>query len=86
VLILENAIWFIIAILCLYLVVKFFKWPFKILWKLIVNGVLGVVLLLLVNLVGNSFGIAVGINVVTALIAGFFGVPGVIFLIIFSLL
>jgi len=83
---LENAIWFIIAILCLYLVVKFFKWPFKILWKLIVNGVLGVVLLLLVNLVGNSFGIAVGINVVTALIAGFFGVPGVIFLIIFSLL
>ena len=82
----ENAIWFIIAILCLYLVVKFFKWPFKILWKLIVNGVLGVVLLLLVNLVGNSFGIAVGINVVTALIAGFFGVPGVIFLIIFSLL
>ena len=82
----ENIIWFIIAILCLYLVVKFFKWPFKILWKLIVNGVLGVILLLLVNLVGHSFGIAVGINVVTALIAGFFGVPGVIFLIIFSLL
>jgi len=83
---LDSAIWFILAILILYLVVKFFKWPFKILWKLMVNGVLGVVLLVLVNFVGNSFGISIGINVVTALIAGFFGVPGVIFLIIFSLL
>ena len=81
-----NAIWFILAIFILYLVVKFFRWPFKILWKLIVNGVLGVILLLLVNFVGNYFGISIGINVVTSLIAGFFGVPGVIFLIIFSLL
>lgn len=82
----ENAIWFILAILGLYLVVKFFKWPFKILWKLIVNGVLGVVLLLLVNFIGNGYGISVGINIITSLIAGFFGIPGVIFLIIFSLL
>ena len=82
----DNAIWFILAILILYLVVKFFRWPFKILWKLILNGVLGFVLLLLVNFVGGVFGISVGINVITSLIAGFFGVPGVIFLIIFSLL
>ncbi|MBC8061825.1 MAG: pro-sigmaK processing inhibitor BofA family protein [Clostridiaceae bacterium] len=82
----DNAIWFILAIVGLYLVVKFFKWPFKILLKLIVNGVLGVILLLLVNFVGTSFGISVGINFITALIAGFFGVPGVIFLIIFSLI
>jgi inhibitor of the pro-sigma K processing machinery len=51
-----------------------------------VNGVLGVILLLLVNFVGSYFGISVGINIVTSLIAGFFGVPGVIFLIIVSLL
>ena len=82
----DNAIWLILAIIILYLVVKFFRWPFKILWKLILNGILGFVLLMLVNFIGNSFGISVGINVITSLIAGFFGVPGVIFLIIFSLL
>ena len=84
--ILDNILWFILAIALLFMVVKFLKWPLKILWKLIVNGVLGFVLLILVNFVGGYFGISIGINIVTSLIAGFFGVPGVIFLIILSFL
>lgn len=75
--------WFIVAIFLLFIVVKIFSWPIKMLIKLIVNGVLGAILLLLVNYVGIYFGIHVGINIWTALIAGFFGVPGVIFLILF---
>lgn len=82
----DNVLWFILAIALLFIVVKFLKWPLKILWKLIVNGVLGVILLILVNFVGGYFGISIGINIVTSLIAGFFGVPGVIFLIILSFL
>ncbi|WP_040215237.1 pro-sigmaK processing inhibitor BofA family protein [Clostridium polynesiense] len=78
-------IYFIIAMVALVLIVKLFSWPIKILVKLLINGVLGAILLWLVNLFGQMFGLQIGINAATALIAGFFGVPGVIFLIIFKL-
>ncbi|MFL0197041.1 pro-sigmaK processing inhibitor BofA family protein [Clostridium sp. WILCCON 0269] len=77
--------YFLIAILGLYVLVKVFSWPIKILFRLIINAVLGVVLLIIVNLIGNYFGFSIGINAITALIAGFLGIPGVIFLIIFKL-
>lgn len=76
----------ILGILAIVVFAKLFAWPLKMLLKLIINGVLGAILLVLVNLVGGMFGVTIGINVVTALIAGFFGVPGVIFLILFKVL
>ncbi|MDD3224315.1 MAG: pro-sigmaK processing inhibitor BofA family protein [Clostridium sp.] len=75
--------YFLISIIALFLIVKLLRWPLKILFKLIINGVLGTILLFLVNLIGIHFGYIIGINFVTALIAGFFGIPGVIFLLIF---
>lgn len=81
----EMGIYFLLGLVGLYLIVKIFSWPLKMLIKLIINGVLGVILLLLVNFIGGNFGLFIGINAVTALIAGFFGIPGVIFLIIFKL-
>ncbi|HEY8892272.1 MAG TPA: pro-sigmaK processing inhibitor BofA family protein [Clostridium sp.] len=79
----DVALYFLIGIVAMIIVVKLFSWPLKILGKLVLNAVLGVLLLLLVNFVGNYVGITIAINPVTALIAGFLGVPGVIFLIIF---
>lgn len=81
----ELAGYFLIALIGLIILVKLFSWPLKVLVKLIINGVLGAILLFLVNLVGGTFGVTIGINAVTALIAGFFGVPGVIFLIVFKM-
>lgn len=77
--------YFLIAILGLYILVKIFSWPLKILLKLVINAVLGAVLLIIVNIVGSYFNFYIGINAITALIAGFLGIPGVIFLIIFKL-
>lgn len=77
--------YFLVAILGLYIIVKVFAWPLKILFKLIANAVLGVLLLILVNFIGQYFNFSIGINAITAIIAGFFGVPGVIFLIVFKL-
>lgn len=77
--------YFLIAILGLYILVKIFAWPLKILFKLIINAILGVFLLLIVNFIGQYFNFHIGINAITSIIAGFFGVPGVIFLIIFKL-
>lgn len=71
----------LVGLLLLYVVIKFLKWPLKIL----INGVIGIVLLYIANFIGGYLGFAIGINAVTALIAGFLGVPGVIFLIIFQL-
>ena len=80
----DVAVYFLIAIVGMVVLVKLFSWPLKVLGKLILNGGLGVLLLLFVNLAGQYVQISIGINAVTALIAGFLGVPGVIFLIIFT--
>ncbi|MGH4140685.1 pro-sigmaK processing inhibitor BofA family protein [Clostridium sp.] len=80
----EVVLYFLIAIVGMVIIVKLFSWPLKVLGKLVLNGALGVLLLLFVNFVGEYVGITIAINAVTALIAGFLGVPGVIFLIIFS--
>lgn len=82
----QTAIYFVIAVLSLLILGKILAWPLKILMKLVLNAVAGGILLLLINFVGAPFGINIGINAVTALIAGFLGIPGVVFLIIFNLI
>ncbi len=70
-----------IGVVLLYLIIKLFKLPIKIL----LNGIVGVLLLYVTNFIGAYFGFAIGINAVTALIAGFLGIPGVIVLILYQL-
>ena len=71
----------LLGIVALYLVIKFLKWPVKI----ILNGIIGVIILYIVNYIGAYFNISVAINPITALIAGFLGIPGVAVLIIITL-
>jgi len=75
----------VIGLIALVILFKIFSWPFKVLMKLIVNGILGAILLIIFNFFGQAFGLYIGINATTALIAGFFGIPGVVFLVIFKL-
>lgn len=81
----EYIIYFLIAVICLFSVGKLLAWPIKLLFKLIANAVIGAILILIVNFFGGYFNFSIGLNWITALIAGFFGVPGVIFLILFKL-
>lgn len=78
---LKMILYGLIGLVLLYLLIKFLKWPLKIL----LNGIIGIVLLYLTNMLGAYLGFSIGINAVTALIAGFLGIPGVIFLVIFQL-
>ena len=57
---------------------KLIALPFRILWKLITNSIVGAVILWVINL----FGAGIEITFFKALIAGIFGVPGVILLLI----
>lgn len=84
----QSLIYGLIGIVILFLLVKLLKWPIKI----IINGVVGVIILYVANfiianlsLVGINVHFALAINPITALIAGFFGVPGVVVLIIIGI-
>lgn len=72
----------IFAAIAVIVVAKMLAWPFKKIMKLIVNVVLGIIMIYLVNTFGMTIGIKIPFNIVTALIAGILGVPGVICLII----
>ena len=70
----------------LYLVAQVFMKPIKLLWKLLFNSAVGLILLLVVNYIAGYFSFSLPINVITVLIAGFLGLPGIILLICFQLL
>ena len=66
---------FIFGLFLLYLIGILLVIPIKIVLKLIVNGVIGGILLLIVNLIGGFIGLSLAINPLTAIIAGFLGIP-----------
>jgi inhibitor of the pro-sigma K processing machinery len=59
--------------------------PIKLLFKLIINSLLGIFFLYAVNFIGSYFGFHIGINVVTILITAILGIPGIILLTIIGL-
>lgn len=73
------------GIILIYLIGRIFLMPLKLIFRLIYNGIIGGIMLWVVNIVGGYIGFAIGINVITALIAGFLGIPGVILLILFKI-
>lgn len=77
---------FLVYTACLMLIYFFGKWmliPLKIILKVLVNSFLGGVALILLNLLCNNFEIFLPVNVITAVIAGLLGIPGVIGILIF---
>ncbi len=70
----------------LYLIARLLLVPVRILVRLLYTGVIGGVLLWLVNLVGGFFSIMIPINPITALTAGFLGVPGIVLLLLLQYL
>lgn len=77
---------YIFGIVLIYLIGRLMLTPVKLLIKLIFNALVGGVMLWGVNYVGASFDFAIAINPITALVAGFLGVPGVVLLIVMKLL
>lgn len=59
--------------------------PIKLIWKIILNSIIGLLLLLLTNYIGAYFSFALPINIITVLISGFLGIPGILLLICFHL-
>lgn len=69
-----------VCLLLLFLLIKIIKAPFKLLGKLILNMVVGLVTLFVFNFIGALFDFTLPVNALNALVAGILGIPGVILL------
>lgn len=81
----ENLIVYIVAIMVLIIIGKILMLPIKVIFKLVVNAILGGTMLVLANIVGASFGVNITITTFRAIVAGILGIPGVLLLAIMSL-
>lgn len=67
-------------VLAVFLVLKLVTKPIRFIFKLLINTALGFVLLWLINFFGGGLGITLEFSVLNALVVGFLGIPGVLFL------
>lgn len=65
---------FAIGLIVLLIVLKILSMPMKIIIKLLLNAVVGMIVIYVLNI----FGVGMVLNWITALIVGILGVPGVI--------
>lgn len=74
----------VLTIIAVIIIAKIFTWPLKKIIKLLLNIALGLVMILLVNVFGEGIGLHIPFNIVTAIISGSLGIPGVVALIVIN--
>ena len=75
------------AIVLIFLLGKILLWPLKLVLKLVVSSLVGGILLLGLNLAAGLFGLLlIPVNLLTALVTGILGIPGVVLLLLVFLL
>ena len=77
---LEAWVGFGAGVLLIYLVGYLLMVPGRYALRLLLNAALGGLGLIALHLLGPLWGLEVGLNAVTALAAGFLGIPGVVLL------
>ena len=76
----------LVAIIVLLIAKFVLNLNFRRIIELAINIVLGIIILWLLNKFGGSLGISIPINIITALIVGILGIPGVIILVLLNLI
>lgn len=79
-----NILIILVIVALVYGVIKITMLPLKILFKILINSGIGLVMLFLFNIVGESFGMYIAINPITVLVVGVLGIPGIAFLMIYT--
>jgi inhibitor of the pro-sigma K processing machinery len=77
---------YVVGLAALYFLGWLLLVPLKFLSKMLLNALVGGVLLVLLSMVGGIFNLTVSLNVFTALMAGFLGVPGVALVVVLPML
>lgn len=73
----EEFLRLLIPIVLIYSFLRLCMAPLSLVWKIGVNTLSGFICLWLLNLISGFTGLIFPINAVTALIAGFLGLPGI---------
>lgn len=81
----SNILTYLAGICFLFIFGRIFIVPIKKVLKLVINSVLGGISIFLINLVGANFGFHIGLNILTSILVGILGLPGVVCLIIVKL-
>ena len=74
------------AVLSVVILVKILAAPVRLVFKLLLNALCGFLLLIVVNIISGFFDFSVKINLLNTLIAGCFGIPGALLLVILNFL
>ena len=74
------------AIVLIFLVGKIFLWPLKIVLKLAASSLIGGLAILLINWLGAGFGVLIPLNLISAVIVGVLSIPGVVLLLILTMI
>lgn len=70
-------LWLGVAVVAAFLIGQFFRKPGRVTWVLLRNSALGCVFIFVVNWIGTYVHFHLPFNPLTALTAGFLGLPGV---------
>ena len=67
------------------LLIKLLAAPIRLIFKLMLNALMGFFVLIVVNIIGGFVDFSLTVNFVNAVIVGLLGIPGVVLLIVFKL-
>jgi inhibitor of the pro-sigma K processing machinery len=76
----------IVGVLIVFAFGKAMLLPLKVILRLVINGIIGGIVILIINLIGTPLGFTISLNPISALVAGILGLPGVILLVILKYL
>ena len=76
----ESLIAFAVGLIIVYVIFKILTLPMKCLWKFVTNSIIGWIALH----IAGFLGLPVTINLITSFIAGVFGIPGLVAIILYS--
>ena len=75
---------FAVSVIAVVIVAKILSWPLKKILKFVLNTVIGLVLVLIINTFGGGIGLHIPFNIVTSIVVGILGIPGVLGLVILN--
>ena len=82
----NSIVFFLACVICLFLLCKVLVLPIKKIFKLLTNSLLGVFFIVIINVLGEGFNLHIGVNIITSLFIGIFGIPGVALLVILKIM
>jgi len=74
------------VILSIVILVRILAAPIRLVFKLLLNALCGFLLLILVNFISGFFDFSIEMNLLNILVAGCFGIPGALLLVLLKIL